>query len=156
MCKVDRVSLLNRLENNLNVISIEDMTLIFLFYDCFRHHTACTFYWSYSYSMHVLCTTYVYSYLNLHNGPENLKKSRQKNSWNQINQFFFSWNCISGSFKLFPSSKIDFLLFLKLQKLCFCTFDIALFFLILEHCDQDEKLLFTNMKVISKLASCTI
>ena len=28
----------------------------------------------------------------------------------------FSWNCIFGSFKLFPSSKIDFWPFLKLQK----------------------------------------
>ena len=47
-----------------------------------------------------------------HSGPENLKKSRQINSRNQINQIF-SWNCISGSFKLFPSSKIDFWPFLK-------------------------------------------
>ena len=55
----------------------------------------------------------------IHSGPENLKKSRQKNSWNQINKknFFFSWNCISGSFKLFPSSKIEFWPFLKLQKM---------------------------------------
>ena len=30
---------------------------------------------------------------------------------------FFMWNCIYGSFKLFPSSKIDFWPFLKLQKL---------------------------------------
>ena len=51
-----------------------------------------------------------------HSGPENLKKSRQKNSWNQINRTFFPWNCIFGSFKLFPSSKIDFWPFLKLQK----------------------------------------
>ena len=36
---------------------------------------------------------------------ENLKKSRQKNSWNQ----FFLWNCSCNSFKLFPNSKIDFL-----------------------------------------------
>ena len=50
--------------------------------------------------------------------PENLKKSRQKNSWNQINHFFL-WNCIFGSFKLFPSSKIDFWPFLKLQKMEF-------------------------------------
>ena len=50
-----------------------------------------------------------------HSGPENLKKSRQKNSWNQINQFF-SWNCIFGSF---PSSKIDFWPFLKLEKMKF-------------------------------------
>ena len=32
-----------------------------------------------------------------HSGTEKLKNSRQKNSWNQINHFFFSWNCISGS-----------------------------------------------------------
>ena len=31
----------------------------------------------------------------------------------------FTWNCISGSFKLFPSSKIDFWPFLKLQKMEF-------------------------------------
>ena len=47
---------------------------------------------------------------------EILKKSRQKNSWNQINQIIFSWNCIFGSFQLFPSSKMDFWPFLKLQK----------------------------------------
>ena len=40
-----------------------------------------------------------------HCGPENLKKSRQKNSWAQINQFFFM--------------KIDFWPFLKLQKIEF-------------------------------------
>ena len=68
----------------------------------------------------------------LHSGPENLKKSRQKNSWNQINQFherihifswnsnnFFSWNCTFGSFNLFPSSKIDFWPFLQLQTMEF-------------------------------------
>ena len=55
-----------------------------------------------------------------HSGPENLKKCRQKkNSRNQINQNIFLWNCISGSFKLFPSSKIDFWSFLKLQKMEF-------------------------------------
>ena len=32
------------------------------------------------------------------------------------------------SFKLYSSVKIDFLPFLNLQKMCFCTFDIALFF----------------------------
>ena len=50
-------------------------------------------------------------------GPENFKKSRQKNLWNQINKIFFSWNCIFGSFKHFPSSKIGFWPFLKLQKM---------------------------------------
>ena len=46
------------------------------------------------------------------------KKSRQKNSWNQINNFF-SWNCIFGYLKLFPSSKIHIWPFLKLQKMEF-------------------------------------
>ena len=71
-----------------------------------------------------------------HSGPENLKKSRQKNLWNQINQIFFTWNCILGSFKLFPSSKIDFWPFLKLQKMKFGqknfleidVFDFTIFF----------------------------
>ena len=44
-----------------------------------------------------------------HSGPENLKKSRQK----------FREICISGSSKLFSSSKIDFWSFLKLQKMKF-------------------------------------
>ena len=38
----------------------------------------------------------------------------QKNSWNQINQHFLSWNCIFGSF---PSSKFDFWPLLNLQKM---------------------------------------
>ena len=60
------------------------------------------------------------SYLIYHSAPENLKKSRPKNSWNQINQkLFFLWNCIFGSFKLFPSSKIHFCPVLKLQKMDF-------------------------------------
>ena len=42
--------------------------------------------------------------------------------------FFQSKNCIFGSFKLFSCAKIDFFLpFLKLQKMCFGTFEIALF-----------------------------
>ena len=44
-----------------------------------------------------------------HSRPENLKKSWQKNSW----------NCIFGSFKNFPSSKINFWPFLKYQKMDF-------------------------------------
>ena len=44
--------------------------------------------------------------------------------WNQINQKNFSWNYIFGSFKLFPSSKIEFLPFLKLQKM---EFDLKIF-----------------------------
>ena len=63
--------------------------------------------------------SFVRSSSQMHIGPENLKLSRQKNSWNQINQKLFSWNCISGSFKLFPSSKIEFWPFLKLQKMEF-------------------------------------
>jgi len=39
-------------------------------------------------------------------------------------------------FGLFSSAKIDFLPFLKMQIMCFCTFEIALFFLILEHCGR--------------------
>ena len=42
-----------------------------------------------------------------HSGPDNLKKSRPKNSWNQISKSFF-FREIFGSFKLFLSSKIDF------------------------------------------------
>ena len=47
-----------------------------------------------------------------HSGPENLKKSRQKNSWIQINQK----RNILGSLKLFPSSKFYFWPILKLKK----------------------------------------
>ena len=36
---------------------------------------------------------------------------------NWIIQKFFSWNCISGSFELFTSLKIDFWPFSKLQKM---------------------------------------
>ena len=45
------------------------------------------------------------------------KKNWQKNLWNQ--KKIFSWNCIFGSLKLFPSSKIDFWPFLKSQKMEF-------------------------------------
>ena len=45
------------------------------------------------------------------------KKTREIKYINQ--KKFFSWNCIFGSFKLFPSSKIDFWPFLKLQKMEF-------------------------------------
>ena len=55
-------------------------------------------------------------FIEVHSGPENLKKSRQKNSWNQINQKIFSWNCIFGSIKFFPTSKIDFLVIFKIEK----------------------------------------
>ena len=37
----------------------------------------------------------------------------------KINQILFSWNYISGIFKLFPSSNMDFWLLLKLQKMDF-------------------------------------
>ena len=47
------------------------------------------------------------------------KSAGKKYSWNEINHYFFSWNCISGSFNLFPNSKIDFRPFLKLQKMVF-------------------------------------
>ena len=36
-------------------------------------------------------------------------------------------NRIFGSFKVFSGAKIDFLPFLKLQKMCFCTVEIALY-----------------------------
>ena len=50
-------------------------------------------------------------------GEENLKKSRpKKNSWNQINQFFFREIAFLA---VFPSSKIDFWPFLKWQKMEF-------------------------------------
>ena len=52
----------------------------------------------------------------LHNGPENLKKSRQKNSRNQINQKKISWIFICGSLKLFPSSKFDFWAIFEIAK----------------------------------------
>ena len=78
----------------------------------------------------------------LYSWLENLKKSRQKNSQNQINKYFFSWNCIFGSFKLFSSSKIDFWPFLKLQKMEFGQknfreidlFDFTSFFLAWTYC----------------------
>ena len=41
--------------------------------------------------------------------------------------FFQSENCIFGSFKLFPGAKIDYLPFFKMQIMCFCTFEIAIF-----------------------------
>ena len=37
-------------------------------------------------------------------------------------------NCIFGSFELFSSAKMNFLPFLKMQRMLFCTFEIALFF----------------------------
>ena len=49
----------------------------------------------------------------LHSGPENFKKTRQKNSWNQINQNIFSWNCIFG---VFPQFKIWFLAIFEIAK----------------------------------------
>ena len=54
--------------------------------------------------------------LTLHSGPENLKKVQTKKIV-KSNKTIFSWNCIFGSFKLFPSSKMDFWQFLKLQKM---------------------------------------
>ena len=57
--------------------------------------------------------------LDFHCGPENLKKSKQKKSWYRIDPKKISWNCIFGSFKLFPCSKFDFCPFLKLQKIEF-------------------------------------
>ena len=51
-------------------------------------------------------TTRTCSRVSVHSGPEKLKKSRQKNFWNQINLFFFV--------------KSHFWLLLKLQKMEFC------------------------------------
>ena len=56
------------------------------------------------------------TFLDPHSGPENLKKVQAKKLLKSNKSIFFSWNCIFGSFKLFPSSKIDFWPFLKLQK----------------------------------------
>ena len=48
-----------------------------------------------------------------------LKKVQAKKLVKLNTSIFFSWNCISGSFKLFPSSKIHFWPFLRLQKMDF-------------------------------------
>ena len=61
-------------------------------------------------------TNNIYVFSRIHSGPKKSKKSRQKKTC-EIN--FFSWNCIFGTFKLFPSSKIDFRRYLKLQKMEF-------------------------------------
>ena len=47
----------------------------------------------------------------------NVPQFRRKNS--NKSKKFFSWNCIFGRFKLFPSSNIDFWPILKLQKMAF-------------------------------------
>ena len=66
-----------------------------------------------------------------HSGPENLKKSSQKNSWNQINQnLFFREIAFLAVLNFFPSSKIDFWPCLKLQKMefgekIFCEIDLS-------------------------------
>ena len=57
------------------------------------------------------------SYDTFHSRPENLKKSRQKNLWNKINQNFFSWNCIFGSFKLVSRFKNWFLAIFEIAKM---------------------------------------
>ena len=41
--------------------------------------------------------------------------------------FFSSLKIDFGSFKLFSRANIDFLPFMNWQKMCFCTFEIALF-----------------------------
>ena len=56
--------------------------------------------------------------------------------WQKINfctrkKFKITKNAIFG---IFSGAKIVFLPFLKMQIMCFCTFEVALFFLILEHC----------------------
>ena len=57
-------------------------------------------------------------------------KIRKKSAISKVQK---SENCIFGSFKLFSGAFFDFLPFLKRQIMFFCTFEIALFFLILEH-----------------------
>ena len=52
-------------------------------------------------------------------GDYSLKKKVQAKQTCPIKLIFFSSNCTFGSFKLFPSSKIDFWPFLKLQKMEF-------------------------------------
>ena len=52
-----------------------------------------------------------------------LKNGKKNNFCTRKN----SENCIFGSFKLFSYAKIDFLPFLKMQIMFFCTFEIALF-----------------------------
>ena len=58
----------------------------------------------------------------VHSGTENLKKSRPKNSWNQINQFheeFFWPNSIFGDFKNGQKSIFELGKSLKLPKMQF-------------------------------------
>ena len=56
------------------------------------------------------------TFLLFHSGPENLKKSSPKNPWNQINQIFFSWNCISCQFKKISQFKNWFLAICEIAK----------------------------------------
>ena len=44
----------------------------------------------------------------LHSGPENFKKSSQKNSWNQINPIFFREIAFLPVLNFFPIQKLIF------------------------------------------------
>ena len=52
-----------------------------------------------------------------HSGPEKLKNSRQKNSWNQINPKYFF--CEIAFLNFFPVQKLILAIFLKSQKMYF-------------------------------------
>ena len=58
-------------------------------------------------------------WISFHSGPENLKKSRQKNSWNTISQKNFREIAFLAVLNFFPCSKIYFWPFLKWQKMKF-------------------------------------
>ena len=60
-------------------------------------------------SRHLINFYHLFSILYIAAGQKIKKSPGKKNSWNQINQLFFSWNCIFGSFKLFYQFKNWFL-----------------------------------------------
>ena len=64
---------------------------------------------------------------NFKNGKESIFAPEKSLNYQKCN-FLTKKNRIFGSFKLFSGAKIDFLPFLKLQKMCFCTFESTLFF----------------------------
>ena len=63
------------------------------------------------------CFSQEHIFCNFNNGKKSIFAPKKK-----------SENCIFGSFKLFSCAKNEFLPVLKLQKMNFCTFEIALFF----------------------------
>ena len=74
------------------------------------------------------------------------------------------WDCIFGSFKLFPSSKIDFWPFLKLQKIEFGQkkfreidlFDFASFFTILERLYTEDEVEWEGKMSASEAVSTSL